>query len=106
MSLNWLKFTPDVDGVARSIFALVFAAVVVIYSTSFEVNYSQKLIDLYLQPWWRMLVVFLVIASSIWCPRVGILVALAVFFYLSDMETLITPFVDMDTNKVPVTETQ
>lgn len=106
MSLNWLKFSPDIDGIARSIFALTFAAVVIIYSTSFEVNYSQKLIDLYLQPWWRMLVVFLVIASSIWCPRVGILVAIAVFFYLSDMETLITPFVDMDTNKAPKPESQ
>ena len=44
-------------------------------------------------PWWRIMVIFLVVSSAVWCPRVGILIALIAFFYLSDMNTLITPFI-------------
>ena len=65
------------------------------YSTTFEEEYSKKLIDLYIAPWWRLLVALLVLTSAVWCPRVGILIALIVFFYLSDMNTLIKPFTDL-----------
>jgi hypothetical protein len=39
-----------------------------------------------------LLTVLLVLAGAVWCPRVGILAALVVFFYLGDMQTLLTPF--------------
>jgi hypothetical protein len=32
------------------------------------------------------------LTAAVWCPRVGILVALVIFFYLGDMHTLLTPF--------------
>jgi hypothetical protein len=70
--------------------------VAVFHSTAFEVEYSKKLVNLYINPWWRLLVVALVVAAAIWSPRLGILVALAAFFYLSDVGALITPFVDQD----------
>jgi hypothetical protein len=57
----------------------------------YEEEYNKKLIDLYIYPWWRMLIVTLIIASAIWCPTVSIIVTLIVFFYLSDMNTLIAP---------------
>lgn len=74
---------------------LLIALLVVNYSTLFEEEYTRKLIDLYLFPWWRILLVLLVISSVMWCPRVGILVALIMFFYLSDMNTLLTPMTDL-----------
>lgn len=92
---NWpsfLSFQNNTDGIFRAIVVFLAAIVIVNYSTLFEEEYSKKLTDLYIAPWWRLLVALLVLSSAIWCPRVGILIALIVFFYLSDMDTLITPF--------------
>jgi hypothetical protein len=72
---------------------MLFAFIAVFYGTSFETEYSNKLINLYINPWWRVLIVALVVAAAMWSPRIGILVALVAFFYLSDVGTLITPFV-------------
>jgi hypothetical protein len=91
---SFLLFQGTSDGIFRAIAVLVAAVVVVHYSTIFEQEYTQKLTDLYIHPWWRILVVLLVLTAVIWCPRVGILVAILVFFYLSDMNTLIMPFSD------------
>lgn len=92
---SFLSFQGTTDGIFRAIAVLVLAVVIVRYSTLFEEEYTKKLTDLYIHPWWRILVVLLVISSAIWCPRVGILVALIVFFYFSDMNTLITPFSEL-----------
>lgn len=88
--MNWTNYTAEIGIIMVFIFFAVF------YSTSFEVEYSKKLINLYINPWWRLLVVGLVVAAAIWSPRIGILVALAAFFYLSDVGALITPFVDQE----------
>jgi hypothetical protein len=89
---TFLSFQNNTDGVFRALAVFVALLAIVMYSTIFEEEYSQKLTDLYITPWWRLLVVLLVLSSAVWCPRVGILMALLVFFYLSDMNTLITPF--------------
>jgi hypothetical protein len=89
---TFLSFQSNTDGVFRALAVFLALIVTVKYSAIFEEDYSKKLTDLYLAPWWRLLVVLLVLTSAIWCPRVGILVALIVFFYLSDMNTLVTPF--------------
>ena len=86
-----LTFKNSMDGLFRLIFVLVTGALLVMYSMVFEAEYNDKLIDLFLRPWWRILVVVLLIMAGLWCPRVGILVALAAFFYFSDMETLVSP---------------
>jgi hypothetical protein len=92
---SFLSFKGTTDGIFRALMVLVAGVVIVKYSTLFEEEYSQKLTDLYIHPWWRILVVILGISAAIWCPRVGILVALIVFFYLSDMNTLVTPFSEL-----------
>ena len=92
---SFLSFQGNTDGIFRAIAVVLVGIVIVKYSTIFEEEYSQKLTDLYIHPWWRILVILLVLTASIWCPRVGILVALVVFFYLSDMNTLITPFSEL-----------
>lgn len=92
---SFLIFQGTTDGIFRALAVLLATIIIVKYSTLFEEGYSKKLTDLYVYPWWRFLVVMLVLTSAIWCPRVGILVALVVFFYLSDMNTLITPFSEL-----------
>lgn len=72
---------------------IVFYIIAIQYSTVFEETYSQKLINMYIYPWWRLLLVILVIASAIWSPYVSIIIALVVFFYLSDMESLSKPII-------------
>jgi len=88
---DWLSIDGTVDGIFRFLAILLAAFFIISYGALFEEEYSQKLTDLYIYPWWRMLLVLLVLTSAMWCPRVGLLVAFAVFFYLSDMNTLITP---------------
>ena len=92
---SFLSFQNNTDGIFRAIVVLLAAVVIVKYSTLFEEEYTRKLIDLYRFPWWRVLLILLVISSVLWCPRVGILVALVMFFYLSDMNTLLTPLTDL-----------
>jgi len=92
---SFLSFQGSTDGIFRAISVLLAGVIIVKYSTLFEEGYAQKLTDLYIHPWWRILVVFLALTSALWCPRVGILIALVVFFYLSDMNTLITPFSEL-----------
>lgn len=92
---TFLSFEGTTDGVFRAFAIFLTVLLLVFYSTLFEETYSEKLTDLYIYPWWRILVVLLVLTSAIWCPRIGILVALLVFFYLSDMNTLVTPLVNL-----------
>jgi len=80
------------DGALQSVFLVGLSIVLVLYSMVFEMEYDPKLIDLYMYPGWRLLCAALVLAAMLWSPRVGILVALVVFFYLADMHTLLTPF--------------
>jgi len=92
---NWLgmlQFSNTLDGSLRLLFVLLAGITLVIYSMPFETQYHPKLIELYMQPWWRLLTVLLVLTAAVWCPRLGILVALVIFFYLGDMHTLLTPF--------------
>ena len=91
----FLSFQGTTDGVFRVLVVLLASIVIVKYSSIFEESYSKKLTELFILPWWRILVVLLVITSAIWCPRVGILVAVVIFFYLSDMNTLIRPFSEL-----------
>lgn len=84
----------NADNILRILLIVIAAIIIINYSTLFEKEYSKKLADLYIHPWWRISIVLLVLTSAVWCPRIGILVALIAFFYLSDMNTLITPFIN------------
>ncbi len=89
---SFLMFDGTTDGILRALSVIIIGIVLVKYSTIFEEEYTKKLTNLYIQPWWRFLIVLLLLSSVMWCPRVGILMSLLVFFYFSDMESLITPF--------------
>jgi hypothetical protein len=76
----------------RTTVTVIILAYVVLYSTIFEARYPTRLVELYAYPWWRLLVIGLVALGAWWCPRVGLALAVAVFFYLSDMHILTSPF--------------
>jgi hypothetical protein len=80
------------DGALQTLFIGGLAIILIMYSMVFEMEYDPKLITLYMYPGWRLLCAALVLAAMLWSPRVGILVALVVFFFLADMHTLLTPF--------------
>ena len=77
-----------IDSAARAGLTIVLLLWLVSYGTVFEMEYDPKLVEMYKYPWWRMLVGLLLVAAAMWCPRVGILTAMVVFFYFMDLETL------------------
>ena len=60
----------------------------------FEISYPKELVNLYAYPWWRILVVLLVVIGAWWCSRIGLIMALAVFLYLNDMDVLTSSFLN------------
>jgi hypothetical protein len=43
--------------------------------------------------------VLAVILATYWCPRVGVMLAFVVFFYMEDLEKLSTPWVPFPVEK-------
>ena len=80
------------NGLLSTLVMLCVGLLLIRYSSLFEQEYPRNLINLYVYPWWRIMVILLVVAAALWCPQIGLLIALVVFFYLSDMNSLITPF--------------
>lgn len=84
-----------IDATLRIIAVLGIFVWVLLYGSIFEVPYPKTLVELHALPAWRSALAILVLAAAIWCRNVGIVVALGVFFYLSDLEKLTTPFVNL-----------
>ena len=84
-----------IDATLRIIAVLGIFVWVLLYGSIFEVPYPNTLVELHALPAWRFALAILVLVACIWCRNVGIVVALGVFFYLSDLEKLTTPFVNL-----------
>lgn len=76
---------------------IVILGYTLFYSSVFEASYPTRFVELYAYPWWRLLIVSLVVLGAWWCPRVGLAMAIAVFFYLNDMEILTSSFITSKT---------
>jgi hypothetical protein len=90
--LELLQPSGTVDGALRILFAALFFIWNLFEGSFFESPYPKVLVELYSYPLWRIAIVLLVFFAAIWCPRVGILLALAVFFYMEDLEVLVRPW--------------
>ncbi len=90
-----MSLQPDgvMDAAARTIVTSIFFIWVLYEGSVFESPYDKTLVKLYGFPLFRLALVLLVLVAAYWCPRVGVMVALAVFFYMEDMEKLRRPWV-------------
>jgi hypothetical protein len=81
------------DATARILVVSVFFIWNLYEGSVFEAPYDKTLVSLYGFPLFRFVLVLLVLVASYWCPRVGVMVALTVFFYIEDMEKLRKPWI-------------
>ena len=84
----------NVDTLLESTVLISLFTYILLFGSVFEESYSKEMVDLYVQPWWRILIVSLVAVAAWWSPRVGLTMALAVFLYLNDMDILTSPFLN------------
>jgi hypothetical protein len=83
-----------IDKALRNLVVVFVLAYVLFFGSVFEATYPTRLVELYAYPWWRLAIVGLVGLGAWWCPRVGLALAIAAFFYLNDIHTLTTPFIN------------
>ena len=90
-----MSLEPDgvVDAAARTIVTAIFFLWNLYEGSVFEAPYDKTLLTLYGFPLFRFVLVLLVLAAAYLCPRVGVMVGLAIFFYMEDMEKLRRPWV-------------
>lgn len=84
------------DAAARIVVTSVFFIWNLYEGTVLEAPYEPILVKLYSIPFWRFLVVMAVLLAANWCPRVGVMFALAVFFYIEDMEKMKRPWITIE----------
>ena len=87
------------DATARTLVTVSFFIWNLYEGSVFEAPYDKTLVKLYSFPLFRFTLVLLVLVSAYWCPRVGAMVALAVFFYFEDMEKLRRPWITYETKE-------
>ena len=80
-----MKLDLDLEQVLKMLVVGVLFVYAILVSTVFEVKYPIALVEMYPYPWWRALLVVLVVAGWQWSPLIGVLLAVIVFFYLHDM---------------------
>jgi hypothetical protein len=90
------EHSPAEESLRTAVTVFIFGYVL-LFGSVFEATYPTRLVELYAMPWWRLLVILLVAIGAWWCPRVGLALAVAVFFYLNDMHILTSPFVNKET---------
>lgn len=92
---SFLSVDRNANGVASALVIIIIASLLLRYGTVFEREYGPVLTNLYSYPIWRIMMVGLLLSAAVWSPAVGLMVALLLFFYLNDMETLLTPFSEL-----------
>lgn len=83
-----LQSSGKIDTIARLSVAILLGVWLLTVGLSFQAEYPRDLIELAGQPWWRLLMILAAVAAAFWCPRVGVLAALAVVVYLADLRAL------------------
>jgi hypothetical protein len=84
----------DINSILEGMAIFILFLYILLAGSVFEVSYPKQLVELYAYPWWRILVIGLVIIGASWSPRIGLITGLAVFLYLNDMDILTSPFLN------------
>lgn len=90
-----MSLQPDgvADAAARIIITAAFFLWNLYEGSVIESPYPMIFVTLYSWPIWRFMLVLLTYVGAYWCPRVGVMIALAIFFYIEDLEKLSHPWV-------------
>jgi hypothetical protein len=88
----FINLIEDLEIFLKFVVAILILGFILHSGSVFETSYPSRFVELYALPWWRFFIVLLVVIGAWWCPRVGIVLALAAFFYLNDMRSLTSPF--------------
>lgn len=80
--------TSGADALSRQITIVLLLVWLMYIGLTYHKSYPKEMVELAGHPLWRLLLVVGAIAAATWCPRVGILAALAVILYLADMRSL------------------
>ena len=78
------------DTAGRLIITVAFFTWNVFEGALFHTPYPVEWVYLYKFPYWRLFLVITLLVAAAWCPRVGSMAALALFFYLGDLARLTT----------------
>ena len=81
--------TGPVDMVLRMIMVLALFGWNVIEGLSLRTPYPATMVALWDSPVWRMALLLAIWLGAEWCPRVGMMTALAVVSYIVDMVQII-----------------
>ena len=85
------------DRTARLLVTLLFFIWNLFQGSLFHTAYPVEWVILYPIPYWRLFLILTFLAAAAWCPRVGVMVGLALYFYLGDMFHLTQPWVTTQT---------
>jgi hypothetical protein len=75
---------------------IIAVVILVLYSSVFETEYSEYLIQLYTKPYWKLLLLLVLISGAIWSPLIGIVIACLLFFYFADVYLLLMPMANTE----------
>jgi hypothetical protein len=85
MDLDSLDPVGAIDGALRLIFVLALFGWNVFEGLSLRTPYPATMVALWASPLWRVLLLLTIWIGAEWCPRVGILTAVAVLMYIVNM---------------------
>jgi hypothetical protein len=85
MDLDSLDPVGAVDGTLRLILVLALFGWNVFEGLSLRTPYPATMVALWASPLWRALLLLTIWIGAEWCPRVGVLTAVAVLMYIVNM---------------------
>jgi hypothetical protein len=89
MEVDNMDPTGPVDMVLRMVIVLALFGWNVFEGLSLRTPYPATMVALWDSPVWRMALLLTIWLGAEWCPRVGIMTALAVVSYIVDMVQII-----------------
>ena len=89
MEVDNMDPTGPVDMVLRMVMVLALFGWNVVEGLSLRTPYPATMVALWDSPVWRMALLLAIWLGAEWCPRVGMMTALAVVSYIVDMVQII-----------------
>jgi hypothetical protein len=76
------------DQTIRQVIIVILVGWLLFYGLVYNKEYPEKLVILYGEPWWKLLLIGLIVLSAFWSPFISAVLAFTILLYFSDMDTL------------------